>query len=304
MRLIVQSVLFRNAPAEVERLARGVRIAAQRLRERVPGASIELALGDCSPEPVLGEGSTGQAAAGGLRAAAPQLDAVRFEWFGENLGHGGGHARLFAAQRGTHLMILNPDVLLAPDALWRLAARLGQPGPRGGRIGAVEMRQLPVEHPKAHDPATGESGWLAGAGLLLPAGVFAEVGGFDHEAFPMYADDVDLSWRIRAAGYELVVEPCAVGFHDKRLDEHGGWRASELEWISGYAAEVTMLAKWGSREQARARYEQLAASDDPRARAAAAELREHPERWPQARSDGGGIAEPARPGYGERRFTI
>ncbi|MDO5052044.1 MAG: hypothetical protein Q4E05_04025 [Pseudoclavibacter sp.] len=299
MHLIVQSVLYRNAPAEVERLARGVRTAAARLRERLPGSRVELALGDCSPAPVLDA-----AALDALRRTSPELDAVHAEWFDANLGHGGGHARLFAAHRGSHLLVLNPDVLLAPEALHRLAARLDGAAADGSPVGAVEMRQLPLEHPKAYDPASGASGWLAGAGLLLPAEVFARVDGFDHAAFPMYADDVDLSWRIRAAGYALVVEPRAVGFHDKRLNEHGGWEASELEWVSGYAAEVTMLAKWGSAELARERHEQLAASDDPRARAAAAELDAHPERWPAARTDGAGIAEPARPGYGERRFTI
>lgn len=237
-----------------------------------------------------------------LRASATALGSVDVEFFGENLGHGGGHGRLAAARDGDDaILVLNPDLLLAPTALRRLVDAF-EPG-----IGAVELRQLPLEHAKEYDPATGRTEWAAGAGLLVSRAAFDAVGGFDHESFPMYGDDVDLSWRLRAAAYGLRVEPRAVGYHAKRLTDDGGWAASDFEWVSGYRAEVAMLAKWRSADAAEARLAELRASDDPRARTAAAELDALAAAGtplPATRTDGSGVARPETPGYTETRYRL
>ena len=42
-----------------------------------------------------------------------------------------------------------------------------------------------------------------GAYLMMPAGLYKELGGFD-ETFFMYGEDIDLCWKIKAAGYKVV----------------------------------------------------------------------------------------------------
>lgn len=52
----------------------------------------------------------------------------------------------------------------------------------------------------------------SGASVLLRASVLKDVGLFD-ESFFMYAEDADLSWRIKAAGYKIAFEPKSVIYH-------------------------------------------------------------------------------------------
>jgi N-acetylglucosaminyl-diphospho-decaprenol L-rhamnosyltransferase len=44
---------------------------------------------------------------------------------------------------------------------------------------------------------------------------FDEVGGFDESQW-MYAEDLDLGWRLRRAGWKTVYEPDATVFHEDR----------------------------------------------------------------------------------------
>ncbi len=64
-----------------------------------------------------------------------------------------------------------------------------------------------------------DSEWVSGAAFLMPRKIYEAVGGFD-ERFHMYCEDVDLSWRVRDAGFRTVVCPTAQFYHDvaPRLD--------------------------------------------------------------------------------------
>jgi GT2 family glycosyltransferase len=79
-------------------------------------------------------------------------------------------------------------------------------------IAAWECRQKPYEHPKTYDIVSQETPWSSAACLLLRRVAFAEVDGFD-ETFFMYGEDVDLSGRLRAAGWKLRYVPSAVVWH-------------------------------------------------------------------------------------------
>jgi GT2 family glycosyltransferase len=130
---------------------------------------------------------------------------------GGNVGFGAGHNRLMRAawERGaTHYLAMNPDAALHPDGVGALLRMAG--AARDGAL--VQAIQFPAEHTVTYDASTFETPWVSGACLLIPRAVFAGVGDFD-EGFFMYCEDVDLSWRARAAGFRTLTCPAALLFH-------------------------------------------------------------------------------------------
>ncbi len=236
--LRVHSILYQNELSGVGQSIVHLNRAAELAIFAGAFSSVELLYGDCSPEPALGA-----EALEGLRQQSPGLRSIGHRFFAANLGSAAGHNRLLEDLATDCVLIMNPDVMLAPDALIQLAQPLGL-----HRTGMVEARQLPVEHPKDYDVRTGETGWATTACALIPRGVMAELQGFDSNSFFLYCDDVDFSWRARLAGYRVLFQPSAVVFHDKRLGSDARWAPSNAEkYYSGEAA--LMLAHKFSRPE-------------------------------------------------------
>ena len=128
---------------------------------------------------------------------------------GKNGGFGTASNAAARAGNGENVFFYNADTEIFPDALARMEAVIAASGPEWG---AFEMRQFPYEHPKYYDPVTMETSWASGACLVLRRRVFAQTGGFDESIF-MYAEDVDLSWHLRALGYRIRYVPEAVTQH-------------------------------------------------------------------------------------------
>ncbi len=127
----------------------------------------------------------------------------------KNLGFGGGNN--LGARQGTDeiLCFFNIDTELYPDTLSQLEKEIQ----RSDEQSALwELRQFPYEHPKMYDPLTHEISWSSGAAFAVRRSIFEMVKGFDDAIF-MYAEDVDLSWRIRSFGYKLRYTPKATIKH-------------------------------------------------------------------------------------------
>lgn len=54
--------------------------------------------------------------------------------------------------------------------------------------------------------------YCSGASLFVFRQAFIDVGGFDEDFF-MYHDEVDLCWRIRLSGYNILVAPLSICYH-------------------------------------------------------------------------------------------
>lgn len=54
--------------------------------------------------------------------------------------------------------------------------------------------------------------WASGAALFIRADLFHEIGGFDPDYFA-HAEEIDLCWRLKRAGYKIQVVPESVVFH-------------------------------------------------------------------------------------------
>ena len=227
--LTIQSILYENDGHSIVRAAEATANSVRWARETGLLGPWTLALGDCGDVPTLGSLD--------IDRIKESVEAHGGEFvhvlFGENLGHGGGHNRLAPETSSELLLFLNPDAILAPDTLSTLLVAMT------AEVGVVDGRQLPLEHPKEFDESTGETSWSSGACSLTSRAAFDKVGGFDHDTFFLYCDDVDYSWRLKLAGYAVRHEPAARVFHDKRLTVAGDIVASSAEVY--YSAEAGLL---------------------------------------------------------------
>ena len=114
-------------------------------------------------------------------------------------------------------------------------------------IAAFELRQTPVDTGRHTDPVTLEIDFADTAAVLVKRSAFEEVSGFDTN-FNLLAF-VDLSWRLRAAGYKLQTCPLAVVKGETASDERH-------EYIYGQYERLLLGYKWGRDSQAKAEFEQ------------------------------------------------
>lgn len=162
-----------------------------------------------------------------LREAAPQVEVIVSE---RNLGY--SSACNLAAQRthGTYVLFLNPDTVAEPECVEVLARAL-EAEPGAALAGAQVL--LPDGRVNAGDNALHLTGlsWagrlgqpaesgpprpaavVSGAAAMVRRGAFEALGGYT-EGFFMYYDDVDLAWRVRLRGWEVLFCPDARVVHD------------------------------------------------------------------------------------------
>ena len=120
-----------------------------------------------------------------------------------NWGFGRANNIGFSKGDSDIVCFLNIDTEIYPDTFQELKKEVY----RSGMDTAMwEFRQFPYEHPKIYDILTGEVTWCSGAAFAIRRRIYAEMNGFDEKIF-MYAEDVDLSWRIRTAGYIIKYVP-------------------------------------------------------------------------------------------------
>lgn len=148
-----------------------------------------------------------------LEKIKTELDGIvgRFQIIRTEVNWGFGKANNIAFQCGHEDIVafINIDTEMHSDTLEVLEKSIiSSPS----NTGAWELRQLPYEHPKLYNPITMETDWCSGAALVVRRKAFEQIGGFDEKIF-MYAEDVDLSWRLRQRGYKLLYVPKAVISH-------------------------------------------------------------------------------------------
>lgn len=242
--LRLQSVLF-NTDTESLKRAYLCAVNSVAFAKRTGVISnAEFAYGDCSPVAILSQDIVN----GWVEEARSVAHVpITYTFFNENKGSAAGHNALMAlvkdrtqAEGGNCLLtIMNPDVKMTGETLYSLTLTKNR-----GNVGFVEARQLPIEHPKAYDETSGKTAWASTATAMTTSDIFWEVGGFDAETFFLYCDDVDFSWLIREKGYDVVFQPAAVVYHDKRLNPDGSWPAGQAERYYSAEAALLLTYKW------------------------------------------------------------
>jgi N-acetylglucosaminyl-diphospho-decaprenol L-rhamnosyltransferase len=158
--------------------------------------------------------------------------------------------------------------------------------------------------PGSWDPDVGqEVPWATGAFLILRRTAFDAVGRFDAEQW-MYAEDLDLGWRLRRAGWTTRYEPRAVVHHHESAASKvafGGQAGVVDKWVR--ANHAWMVRRQGlARTWATAGVEALEAG--ARVAAFTALARRRPERFAPRLDDARRDLHGARSGLRSRRTLL
>ena len=247
----IQAVLYKNAADQLIQSVHAIDCAARTASEH--GWEVDLCWGDASAKPVFSEASWQE-----MEKICPHIQQKSCLFFNENTGYGRGNNLLARNTDAEYLLIMNPEILLPPGAILDLLAPFENPV-----VGLTEARQIPVEHPKYFDPKTFETEWSSGACFMIRNELFQSLGGFDEKSFFMYCEDVDLSWRVREAGFSLYYQPLAGVFHSRYLSKQGKNMPSITEQKYTILSEALLAYKWGYPDYARARINLAVVRGDP-----------------------------------------
>lgn len=204
--------------------------------------SVARACAGVAHEVIVVDNASGDGSAAMVAAEFPR---ARLAAQAENLGFGRANNVGLRLGRGRHFLLLNSDAWLPDDSLPGLLPLLdGDPGvgvvgprlvyddarlqpsayrfPSLGRLLLSELwlhRLLPRARAAAalrglywDHAAPAEVDWVSGACWLLGRRAYEATGGFDESIF-LYGEEMELSWRIRQAGFKVLYRPEATVGH-------------------------------------------------------------------------------------------
>jgi GT2 family glycosyltransferase len=169
---------------------------------------------------VVDDGSTDDTPSVAVRMGVPLVALA------ENSGPAAARNAGAARARAAILFFVDADVVIAPGAIERVqrffadnpehAAVFGSYDVRP-RCGTMVSRYRNLLHHFVHQRGNPDaSTFWAGCGAIRRS-VFQEVGGFDAGRFPRASiEDIELGYRLRAAGYRIRLDPGLQGTHLKR----------------------------------------------------------------------------------------
>ncbi|HRQ52233.1 MAG TPA: glycosyltransferase family 2 protein, partial [Agriterribacter sp.] len=178
----------------------------------------------------------------------PAFPGVIFYWNKENLGFGKACNLGLKHAKGTYILFLNPDTIVGEDCFEKGTAFL-KSHPRCGVLGVrmvdesgrflkeskrafpspvtsfFKLSGLAALFPRSaffakyylgnlDEKETHEADVIAGAFMMMKKEVLDITGGFD-EAFFMYGEDIDLSYRVQKQGYTNYYYPGVTILHFK-----------------------------------------------------------------------------------------
>jgi GT2 family glycosyltransferase len=293
--LRVQVVLYLHHPGTARRVASSLAASVRVAKESGLLGAVEIRFGDSSPT-----GFTAEEVEELERYAVEAgFDRASYELFGANLGSAGGSNRLAEGADTDFLLVLNPDTYASPTFLGNLIEAAREPA-----VGAIDARQIPLEHPKAYDLKTGDTSWASGACMLVRTPAFREVGGFDDEYFFLHCDDVDLSWRLRLVGWRVRHEPSAVVFHDKRPAAHGSIEPTDTEVYHSLRGRLLLTRRYARPDLEQETIDFVERHGNDQQQRAVADFLEQAEadKVPEPISDAYRVAEFIDGEYAEHRF--
>lgn len=209
-----------------------------------------------------------------LKSKFPQ---VRLLENNANLGFSKGNNVAIKLAQGRHILLLNSDTVVQPDAFAKMIAKadsdsqIGALGPKilltNGELDPSARRNFPNPTNAflrlfgmkrfSNYNITGpidqemEVEAIMGACMLVPRPVLEKVGVLDEEFF-FYGEDLDWCYRIKEAGYKIVYYPAAQILHLKSASSRNipfkivrvAYAAMKIFYRKHYAPKYPVLFNW------------------------------------------------------------
>jgi len=143
----------------------------------------------------------------------------------KNLGFGQAVNVGVEKATGQYLMLLNSDVLLNDQSYLLalthfknknlFAVGFAQKEKDGTIVGKNKVFWAGglYHHSRINDNKFGENGWAEGGAAIFDRKKFVALDGFDPIYSPFYWEDIDLSYRAKAAGYQIIFDPKIIVIH-------------------------------------------------------------------------------------------
>ena len=87
-------------------------------------------------------------------------------------------------------------------------------------------------HARAPKMTTGETAWVSGGSGLYDREKWLLLSGFDNRFYPAYWEDIDLSFRARKRGWQVLFEEKAIVFHKHESTHQNVFGAKKIRTIS------------------------------------------------------------------------
>lgn len=149
------------------------------------------------------------------------------------------------------VFILNNDVLLHPECIDRLVARLAPGDDRLGMATALDVARE-IAHPqalfsiRAEDQAKfAEKEAANTSAFMLTRSCWERVGAFDEAFYPAYFEDNDYCYRMKLAGLSAIILPTALCYHfgcRTQTEAYAGPMAAKLAFLR---CQDYYIRKWG-----------------------------------------------------------
>lgn len=171
-----------------------------------------------------------------MKANFPQIELIELP---ENYGFANGYNMAMMRVEAELYVLLNSDVRVTPDWLTAIVPLF-----QDKTVGAVQPKILAEANPEMFEYAGAAGGyldylgypfcrgrvfthterdegqydgqteifWATGAAFFCRADLFHALGGFEPEYFA-HAEEIDLCWRMKRAGYRILAEPKATVYH-------------------------------------------------------------------------------------------
>lgn len=152
------------------------------------------------------------------------------------------------------VLLLNSDVILLDDsyksAIRKLdedtklfAVSFAQKEKDGSVVGknVLFWKEGFLQHRKADDLKAGENGWAEGGSSILSRDIYQKIGGFDQIFNPFYWEDIELSYRAKKQGYQVLFDPSVLVQHHHESTIGFFFNATQIKTI---AYRNQLLCTW------------------------------------------------------------